>query len=281
MLDAPSLPAVHQVADTVISETHATPADLVVVTLFLLAWRVYPLVTAMLGGRYGAINVDMAQIRSYWMRVMMRRPDTRLLDANLIGHTLSTASFFASTNLILIAGVGGALFGGERAYRSIEDLPMLAHAPHLFFAAKLGLILACLALGLMDFIWAIRQLNYSLALTGAAPHEGDHLRLTRYADAAGRIFEGALGSFNSGVRAYYFAMAAATWLIGPVAFGLATFGVMFLLIWRQVGSSAARGIREARLLIDELEAEGPCNPLDQAETPTPIGQTTPVPPMPQ
>ena len=125
MLDAPSLPAVHQVADTVISETHATPADLVVVTLFLLAWRVYPLVTAMLGGRYGAINVDMAQIRSYWMRVMMRRPDTRLLAIRLPPATPSRAPTERATRPAPGASAGRPAKVGQNfnMVRTAEEIP--------------------------------------------------------------------------------------------------------------------------------------------------------------
>ncbi len=279
MITAPeALPAVHRVAETVINETHATWVDGVAVAIFLIIWRVYPYAMRALSRRFGSINLDMAHIRATWMRGMSRRPEARLLDANLIGHTLSTASFFASTNLILLAAVGGALFGGERAYRSIEDVPIMSHAPHLFFMAKLGLILVCLAGGLMDFIWSIRQLNYSLALTGAAPYQGDLDQLDAFAGAASQIFEGALNSFNSGVRGYYFAAVAGVWLVGPIAFAVASLSVAALLIWRQLASPAAKGIQEARRLLDHMEhASVP----PYAETPVGSGHTTPVPPMPQ
>ena len=53
--------------------------------------------------------------------------------------------------------------------------------------AKLALVLVCLARGLLDFIWSIRQLNYALALIGAAPEvhsEADRAALRERAEAA-------------------------------------------------------------------------------------------------
>ncbi len=60
----------------------------------------------------------------------------------------------------------------------------------------------------------------------------------------------ALSAFSQGVRGYYFALAAATWLFGPLwlAIGVAT--VFTLLVWRQAGSPAARAIRDARRLLE-------------------------------
>ena len=46
---------------------------------------------------------------------------------------------------------------------------LLAEAPPLLFAFKLSLIAITLARGLLAFIWAIRQLNYTVAVIGAAP----------------------------------------------------------------------------------------------------------------
>ncbi|MFV4677395.1 DUF599 family protein, partial [Mycobacterium tuberculosis] len=97
------------------------------------------------------------------------RKEQRLLDGQLMGHALGSASFFASSNLILIAGAAGVLFGGDQSYHKILQAPGLQHASRVLFDAKIVLITAALARGLMDFIWAIRQMNYALAVIGAAP----------------------------------------------------------------------------------------------------------------
>eukprot|EP01037_Dinobryon_pediforme_P017047 gene17047-17236_t len=212
--------ALSHAALTEVAATRADWTDGAALVLFVALWAGYPYLTLWLGRRRGAINVDMTAIRLAWMRAMARYPDRRLLDGQLLGHTLNTATFFASTNLILIAAVAGALFGGERTYRAILDIPLLSHGPRLLFEFKLILVLLTLAGGLFDYIWAIRQLGYCLTLTGAAPQGLGAVESDRYARASGKIFDHAIRSYNSGVRAYYFALAASAWLIQPVAFAL-------------------------------------------------------------
>jgi uncharacterized membrane protein len=225
--------------------------DAVALTVFLLLWLGYePAVRRISKGR-GAINRDMDVIRVGWMRELLRRKDSRLLDANLMGHALNSASFFASANLILIAAVAGVLFGGESTWRGVRSVDVLAPAPTWLFQLKMGLVLLTLARGLLDFIWAIRQMNFWLAAVGAAPEEGEPGLLDRWADALGTIISPALTNFSAGVRGYYFALAAASWLIGPLAFGVASVTAALLLLWRQSQSKAAYGVRLVRDLVHE------------------------------
>jgi len=263
---------------TQVAATRADWTDGAALAVFLVVWIGYPWIVHRLGLRRGAVNLDMTVIRTFWMREMVRRPDRRLLDGQLLGHTLNTATFFSSTNLILIAAVAGALFGGERIYRAVLDVPLLSHGPRILFEFKMILVLATLAGGLLDFVWAIRQLGYCLALTGAAPTSGPAQAMAAYADAASRIFDRTLRAYNSGVRAYYFALAASAWLVSPLAFVAGTLGAAGLLMARQLASPTARAIQTARLAIEQVEAAADQAP---AETPTPIGQVTPVPPIPQ
>lgn len=262
-----------------------TWADVLAAAVFFAAWIGYgPAVRRFSGGR--GVNADMAAVRMRWMRHMALRREGRLIDGQLIGHILNSASFFASSNLILIAATAGVLFGGDSAYRNLRGLPLVAHATRLLFTLKITLVTAALARSLLDFIWAIRQLNYCIALVGAAPDDVADNRLMRYADTCGRVFNHALSTFNSGVRGYYFALAAAAWVLGPAALAGATLGAVALLGFRQLASPTARNIRRARELLEEGEAEaaqaGPAPVRAQAaSTPTPIGQVTPVPPIPQ
>ena len=218
---------------------------------FLIAWLGYsPLVRA-LWPRGGAINTDMEIIRARWMGTMAHRREQRLLDGQLMGHALSSASFFASSNLILIAAAAGVLFGGDASYHKILQAPGLQHAPRILFDAKIVLVTAALVRGLLDFIWSIRQMNYALAVIGAAPDHAQPHWYDRYAAAAARMLNPAFSSSNSGVRGYYFALAAAAWLMGPAALAAATTAVVAILIWRQHLSGSALGVREARALLEE------------------------------
>ncbi|WP_295709447.1 DUF599 family protein [uncultured Brevundimonas sp.] len=214
--------------------------------LFFVCWLGYGPLLGLIGRKSGSLNDDMLHVRRIWMQAMTRR-EMRLVDSQLMGHSINSASFFASTNLLLIAAVAGILFGGESRLQGFaavgaEDVPLR------MLEGKLALVLICLARGFLDFIWALRQLNYTLALIGAAPE--DERENAAFGEAAANLINPALASFSQGVRGYYFALAAAAWLFGPLWLGAGVFSAFALLLWRQEASPAARAIRAARRLLE-------------------------------
>lgn len=123
--------------------------------------------------------------------------------------------------------------------------------PTRILEAKLALVLICLARGFLDFIWALRQMNYTLALIGSAPEINKEIDRKAFGEAAAELLNPALSSFSQGVRGYYFALAAAAWLFGPLWLALGVASSFGLLIYRQEASPAARAIRNARRLLGE------------------------------
>lgn len=230
-----------------------SPADLSALMLFLIAWLFYQPVIKRLSRRRGLINTDMTIVRRRWMANMAAR-ENRFLDSQLMGHALNSASFFASANLIVIAAAAGALFKSNDTYRTMAHLTAADTGPRWLFEAKLALIVLALARGLLDFVWAIRQMNYTLAAIGAAPPPSTSPEIVRaYGEAAAAVLNPALSSFNNGVRGYYFALAAAAWLLGPWTMIAAVGLAVALLYGRQVASSSARGVHSIRRILDGLE----------------------------
>ena len=225
-----------------------TPFDWSALALFFMCWLGYDPMLKLLARRSGALNEDMLTIRHAWMTAMTRR-EIRLLDSQLLGHSINSGSFFASSNLLLIAAVGGILFGGESALKSFASVGAEA-VPIPLLEAKLALVLACLSRGLLDFIWSIRQMNYTLALIGAAPEINGEAAHAAFGEATAQVLNPALAAFSQGVRGYYFALAAAAWLFGPAWLAAGVISAFALLVWRQSGSPAARAIRTARRLLD-------------------------------
>jgi len=222
--------------------------DWIALAVFLLAWLGYDPLLGVLARRSGTLNADMLTVRSSWMAAMTNR-QMRLVDAQLMGHTISSASFFASTNLLLIAAVASVLVGGDGALRNIAALGAEATTIKVM-EAKLALILLCLARGLLDFIWALRQLNYTVALIGAAPEVYEETDRVSYGAAVGKVLNPALSSFNRGERGYYFSLAAAAWMFGGLWLLLAVSMVTVLLLWRQSVSPSAQAVRVARRLLE-------------------------------
>ena len=224
--------------------------NIATLVFFLFAWIFYePLLTAFGMRRGHVVNTDLTVIRTAWMTNMTGR-DVRLMDSQLLGHALNSASFFASSNLLLIAASAGALFGGENTFRSVSALQIVQTSSRLMFEVQLALVLMVLARGLLDFIWSIRQINYCLAAMGATPEPLPVEDRPAFGAVLARLMNPALKSFSAGVRGYYFALAAAAWLFGPWAFLFATAGAMGLMFWRQRNSPAAHAIHDLRKLLE-------------------------------
>ena len=98
-----------------------TILDGLALALFFLCWLGYGPLLALLARRSGSLNDDMLVVRRAWMMVMTHR-EVRIVDSQLMGHTINSAGFFASTNLLLIAAVAGILFGGDQALQGVASI---------------------------------------------------------------------------------------------------------------------------------------------------------------
>ncbi len=223
--------------------------NIAALALFAVCWLFYQPLLKLLSRQGGALNTDLTVIRAAWMRNMARR-ENRFMDGQLLAQALNSASFFASSNLLLIAAAAGALFNGDATFRHVSSLAVIQTSSRLLFEGQLSLVVVALARGLLDFIWAIRQMNYTIAAIGSIPEGLDDAGHHRFGDLAARLLNPALSSFNAGVRGYYFALAAAAWLFGSVPFMIATVGAVGLLLWRQRASPAARAIADLRTALE-------------------------------
>jgi uncharacterized membrane protein len=233
--------------------------NIAALSLFAVCWLFYQPLLKLLSRKGGAINTDMTVIRGAWMRNMARR-ENRFMDGQLLAQALNSASFFASSNLLLIAAAAGALFNGADTFRHVSSLQVVETSSRALFEGQLSLVVIALARGFLDFIWAIRQMNYTIAAFGSVPDGLDTAGHHKYGDLAARLLNPALSSFNAGVRGYYFALAAAAWLFGPVAFMVATSGAMALLVWRQSASPVAHAIGDLRAALEQHHGTGRSKP---------------------
>jgi uncharacterized membrane protein len=209
------------------------PFDYGAIAVFLICWLTLEPGLGLLNRQKRSITADMSVIRAAWMRRMLER-NFLLVDAQIIGHTINSASFFGSANLLVIIGIGGAVF-------SASETPLGGIELH---GTRALLLLAPLMRGLFDFIWSVRQLNYFLASMAASPLPDQEERFPQWSNAMAALLDRALATFSQGVRNYYFAFAAALWLLGPLALMAGALGAAGFLIWRQTLSPTAKLIRQ-------------------------------------
>ncbi len=220
-----------------------TILDRIALSWFLLTWLGYGLaIHAIPWG--GSITARMNDVRRAWIRTMLGR-DNRITDASLIGHTVHSATFFASTTMVALAALLGTLGAFDRSFAALDALDFTVKTSRMLAEAKLLLLVGVFAHTFLKLSWALRQLNYCLALLGAAPPKPDELARDRLAEPIAAVLSLAIRSFNAGIRGYLFALAVLAWLLGPAAFLLATTGMVLMLLWRQFGSATAVAIRRS------------------------------------
>ncbi|MCI4429278.1 MAG: DUF599 domain-containing protein [Burkholderiales bacterium] len=183
------------------------------------------------------------RVRREWMLQSTRR-EARVIDAVVMQNLSSSPSFFASTTILIIGGLLAALSTTDRASELVRELPFTAQTSLLVFDLKLLLLLAIFVYGFFRFTWSMRQYTFGAMLVATAPEmaqfdaqgAASEMRRNAFADRAGRVISLAAESFNDGLRAYYFAFAAIGWFSSPVAFVVATAGVIVVLYRREFRS---------------------------------------------
>ncbi|AUN30895.1 DUF599 domain-containing protein [Niveispirillum cyanobacteriorum] len=203
---------------------------------FVLLWWGYGWLTDRRQGAPTSLNQHMLRIRIRWMTNMLYR-DNRVMDSMLMGHLIHSVSFFASTTVLVLAGLLGVLASSDSAYKVVMELGFTNPTDRTVFEAKLLLLLAIFVYSFFSFTWAVRQFNYTIALIGGAPLDPGEEALTT-AKAAAKMMTLAITSFNRGLRGYYYAFASLGWMIHPYAF-IALVALVTYVLWRRQFRSAA------------------------------------------
>jgi uncharacterized membrane protein len=196
--------------------------------------------------RPNSINEKMIGIREAWMMRLLDR-DNRITDTTLAGHSIRSITFFASTTLILIAALVGALGSAQRVHAATVNLSVLfGGGSQALFELKVFLVVAIFVYAFFKFTWAIRQFNSFAfaAVIGSAPQTGSPAPDRAFARRTAQNLSHGFWHFNAGARAYYFALAALAWFIHPLLFIAATLPITLVLIRRQLFSATAHDIAE-------------------------------------
>ncbi len=222
-----------------------TPLDLAAYAYFMFAIGSYRFVVGPLGfERHSLIGAIQAQ-RVAWMCNMAHRGDHRTMDVILLNNIAQGNAFFASTTALAIGGMAAIMGSGDRAQAALERLPYAATANPILWELKLCTIMAVFVFAFFKFAWAFRLGHYTAIMIGATPtlQPNDansttacNTHAVRTARLAGLSGEHA----NSGLRAFYYAIAVMAWFFHPIAFLVATTWVMAILVRRDFFSRSLR-----------------------------------------
>ncbi len=205
---------------------------------FFCGWVGYALFARKQAGIKPSILAATNRIRRQWMLQTTYR-EVRVIDGVVVQSLSTSPSFFASTTILIIGGLL-AVLGSSNASELVREIPFAARTTVLVFDLKIVLMLAIFVYAFFRFTWSMRQYTFGALLVASAPEaeQFQSLALSRdeFADRAGRVVGLAAETFNDGLRAYYFAFAAVSWFLSPLAFVLATGGVIYILYQREFHS---------------------------------------------
>jgi len=222
--------------------------DLYSFAWFLACWIGYTLYSD-----YGAVKGDnlvgaMARQREQWMRMMLGR-ENRMVDLQIVRNLNRIAAFFASTSMLILAGLVTVLGSTDKAVRIVATVPLISELTLLQWEMRLIAMILIFVYAFFKFSWAIRQLSYVAIQIGAmAPSTALNEDCYRRSEHIAHIATLAAKHSNRGMRGYYFATALAASFIHPVALIVAAGWVVLVLYRREFRSHTLAVLRasEAR-----------------------------------
>lgn len=214
--------------------------NVIAIIWFIVCWVGYTRYAIWKGRDTPCLASVMHLYREDWMRRLLMR-DNRIADASVIANLERNASFFASSTLIILAGVLTVLGSTERAVSILADLPFVQSATRGISEVKLLSIAVVFVYSFFTFSWCMRQYNFAAVLVGSAPligerNVGDQERKD-FAERTARVISLAANQFNLGLRSYYFGLAMLAWFINPWFFMIVTAGVVLVLYRREFHSA--------------------------------------------
>lgn len=206
---------------------------------FVLCWAGYSVTARVPSLEQRSIVGAMQAQRLAWLHTMARR-ENRIVDAQVLGSLSQGNAFFASTSAIAIGGLATVTGSGDKAIAFLERIPLAAKGSPLLWELKIVLLIAIFMYAFFKFAWAFRLSHYTAIMIGATPQPEEADAATREAHAvrtAGLIGIAAEHA-NSGLRSFYYAMAAMGWFFHPLLFIISTTWVVLILLRRDFFSRA-------------------------------------------
>ena len=182
-----------------------------------------------------SVIAAMDEHRRRWMLTMVTR-DNRIMDTQIIGNLMNSTSFLANTAIFILGGLVAMLGSPELGARVFGALPFATPPGLALWEMKIALLLLIFVRAFFELTWALRQFNYCSIVMGGISHDEAAAGREVHAEVAAKVANRAARHFNSGLRAYYFGLAALAWILHPLALVLASLLVLRELYRREFRS---------------------------------------------
>ncbi len=222
------------------------------VVWFLLCWKGYSIYSSKRSRAYPSLSSTLDLYRFDWMQNVLKTHN-RVADASVAGNLERNGAFFASSSLLIIAGILTAIGYTDKALALFQGLPW-GRVSHLLWETKLALLLVVFVYSFFKFTWSMRQYNFCAVMINSAPLVDDSsvspAARKAFANSAARVANLAGDAFNQGLRSYYFALAVLSWFVHPAAFIIMSAIVVGILYHREFRSRALKALRLGKVFED-------------------------------
>lgn len=207
---------------------------------FLICFKGYSQYARLKARNTACLASELHQARFEWMTELLSR-DVRVADNTAVANLERSVSFFASTTMLILAGLITILGSTEKAIGLIADLPYALQATRAEWEIKLILLIFVFVYAFFKFTWSLRQYGFVTVMMGGAPvMDSADSALKKEAERIARMGSMAAHNFNMGLRTYYFSIAVLAWFLHPILFMVASATIVFVLYRREFKSSTLK-----------------------------------------
>ena len=225
--------------------------DIIALSTFFLCWSGYTWFARVKAKTTDCLARSLNEHRIHWMYETITR-DIRVGEAALLANLERNIAFFASSTLLILAGILALFAQIDTLEAVIVSLPYADHVSHLSIQIKLSLLAFIFVLSFFQFTWSMRQYGFVNVMVGAAPIDEN---LKAYAKQIAIVQDQAGHSYNYGLRSYYFALAALCWFFHPILFISMSIWVVYTLYTREFNSKSVKAIIAGQEYL-RIEREG-------------------------
>lgn len=189
--------------------------DVAALAVFFACWAGYAAVVDRVPSiQARSVIAAMDEHRRRWMIALLER-ENRISDTAIIGNLMGSTSFLANTSIFILAGLVALLGAPDLGRRVLGALPFAAPpASDIAWEVRVALLVFIFVRAFFELTWALRQFNYCSIVIGGI---GVGAAGTPQAEMAAKVANRAARHFNTGLRAYYFGLAALAWIVHPLA----------------------------------------------------------------
>jgi len=231
------------------------PLNLLSLLWLLICWFGYAKFAHYRARRSASLSSVLHVHRVNWMRRMLQR-EVRVGDAALLANIERNVNFFASSCVLIIAGLLTALTATDKISEMLGTVSFVEGDTLVELEFKLVVLVAIFIYAYFTFTWSMRQFGFASVLVGAAPMPDDDSVTANdrrsMAIYSAKVIDQASHSYNYGLRAFYFSMAVLSWFISTWIFMLCAALVTAVLYHREFSSGSLKALKRAENVADKI-----------------------------